>query len=122
MAENKQYLSRVLEKGTLLINEDVLEAIVMNAVKEIEGVAGLSSRPAMDIIEVVGKKNIGKVLKISIDQDEALSVLCNINIYYGYDIMTIAKAAQEAIITALTATANAVVSKVNINICGIVRK
>ena len=122
MAENKQYLSQKLDKGTLLINEDVLETIVVNAVSELEGIAGLSSRPAMDIIEVIGTKNIGKSLKITVNRDNELKVLCNVNIYYGQNIMETAKAAQVAIANALESAANAVVATVNVNVCGIVRK
>jgi uncharacterized alkaline shock family protein YloU len=122
MAENKQYLSRDLEKGTLLINEDVLDTIIINAVKEVDGVAGLASRPALDIIELIGKKNIGKALKTTVSQDDEVSVTCNINIYYGHDVFAVAKNAQEAIECALVSAANVVVSMVNVNVCGIIRK
>ena len=122
MAENKQYLSQTLENGTLLISEDVLETIVINAVKEVDGVANLSSRPAMDIIEAIGKKAIGKALKISIDQNNELHVNCNINVIYGQKVVEIAQAVQSAIVGALESSANAVVANVNVNVCGIVRQ
>ena len=82
MADNKLYLNQKLENGTLLISEDVLEAIVINAVNEVEGVAGLSNRPAMDIAEIIGKKNIGKSLRITVGQENELHVNCNINIFF----------------------------------------
>jgi len=122
MAENKQYLSRVLSKGTLLINEDVLESIVINAVKEVEGVAGLSFRPALDVIDMIGKKSIGKALKIIIDYDNSLKVICNINIYEGHKVVETATAAQSVIAAALESAVNATVSEVDVNVCGIVRK
>ena len=122
MAENRQYLCHDMENGTLLINEDVLETIVMNAVKEVEGVAGFSSIPALDIIEVIGKKNIGKALKISIDQDNKLNVICNITILYGHNILDTASNAQKAIFSALASAVNANVNEVNVNVCGIIRK
>lgn len=122
MADNKQYLTQTLDKGTLLINEEVLETIVINAVKEVEGVAGLSSRPAMDIIDVIGKKNIGKSLKISVNNENKLEVSCNINILFGQNVIDIAKAVQTAITGALESSTNATVSVVNVNVCGIVRQ
>lgn len=122
MAENKQYLSHDLEKGTLLINEDVLETIVMNAVKEVDGVAGFSSRPALDIIEVIGKKNIGKALKIRIDPNNGLKVICNITILYGQNVLDTANTVQKSIVSALESAVNASVTEVSVNICGIVRK
>ena len=122
MSENKQYLAQKLEKGTLLINESVLETIITDAVNEVEGVAGLSSKPGMDIIEVIGKKNIGRALKISISQNNEVRVICNINVFYGQNVVEIAKTVQMAIKNALESSANAVVAGINVNVCGIVRK
>ena len=122
MAENKVYFSKSFEKGTLLINEDVLETIVINAVKDVEGVVGLSTRPAMDIIDIVGKKYIGKSLKITISDDDQLQVFCNINVLYGKNVVEVAKAVQNAISNALESSANATVTAVNVNVCGIVRQ
>ena len=122
MADNKQYLNQKLEKGTLLISEDVLETIVINALNEVESVAGLSNRPALDIVEVIGKKNIGKSLKITIGRENELRVDCNINIFYGQNILDAANAAQTAITVALESAAKATVSAVNVSVCGIIRK
>lgn len=122
MADNKQYLCREMENGKLLINEHVLETIVMNAVKEVEGVAGFSTRPALDVIEVIGKKNIGKAIKITVDQDNALKVICNITILYGQHVLDTANAAQRAVFVALESAVNASIIEVNVNICGIIRK
>ena len=122
MAENKQYLTRDLEKGTLLVGEDVLETIVVNTLKEIEGVAGLSSRPALDVIEVIGKKNIGKALKIKIDPELGLKVSCNITIFYGCNVVETANAAQAAVCASLEAATNTKVAEINVNVCGVVRK
>ena len=122
MAEKKQYLTLRLDKGSLLINEDVLETIVVNAVNDIEGVAGFTTRPALDVIEAIGKKNIGKTLVTTIDEDDQLHINCNIKILYGYNVIEVANAIQCAIKTALESSANATVASVNVNICGIVRK
>ena len=122
MAEKKQYLNLQLDKGTLLVNEDVLETIVTNAVNDVEGVAGFSSRPAIDMIEIVGKKNIGKPLIIGINEDNQLQVNCNINILYGQNVIDIAKEVQNAIKNALESSANATVTSVNVNVCGIIHK
>ena len=121
MADNKQYLSQKLDKGTLLINEDVLATIVINAIKDVEGVAGLSTKPAMDIVEMIGKKNIGKSLKISVVPDNELHIDCNINIYYGQNVVETAKTVQAVITNALESSANASVAVVNVHVCGIVR-
>ena len=122
MAEKKQYLSLQLDKGSLLINEDVLETIIINAVNDVEGVAGFATRPAIDMFEVIGKKNIGKALIITIDEESQLHINCNINILYGHKIIDIANTVQNAIKNALESSANATVVSVNVNLCGIIRE
>ena len=74
MAENKQYIAQEQELGTVLISEDVIATIITNAVSEVEGIVGLSTKPGADIADVIGKKNWGKGIKITIDQDNAISV------------------------------------------------
>ena len=60
MAENKQYITQAQENGSVMISEDVIVSIVDRAVAEVEGIAGLSSKPGADIVDMIGKKNWGK--------------------------------------------------------------
>ena len=55
MAENKQYITQAQENGTIMISEDVIVSIVNLAVAEVEGVAGLSTKPGADIVDMIGK-------------------------------------------------------------------
>ena len=80
MAENKQYVTQMQENGSVLISEDVIMTIVAHAIEEVEGIVGLNSKPGADIIELIGKKNWGKGLKITIAEDDALTVDCNITV------------------------------------------
>ena len=77
MAENKQYITQIQENGTVMISEDVIVSIVTLAVTEVEGVAGLSSKPGADIVEMIGKKNWGKGLKVIIN-DEGQAIVTRI--------------------------------------------
>lgn len=121
MAENKQYITQAQENGTIMISEDVIVSIVNLAVAEVEGVAGLSTKPGADIVDMIGKKNWGKGLKVVINDDETICVDCNININYGQSVVDVAKAAQEAIISALESMTGIKTSAVNVNVCGIVK-
>ena len=56
MAENKQYVTQNRENGTVQISQDVIATIASHALKEVEGVAGLSFKPGTDIVEIIGKK------------------------------------------------------------------
>ena len=122
MAENKQYITQVQDNGTVLISEDVIATIVTHAVEEVEGVVGLNVKPGADIIDMIGKKGWGKGLKITIGEEDALDVDCNINIAYGHSVVTVAKAVQDAVVVALESMAGVKIAAVNVNVCGIVRQ
>ncbi len=122
MAETKQYITQKQDNGSVLISEDVIATIVANAVNEVEGTVGLSVKPGADIADMIGKKNWGKGMKITIEQDDTLYIDCNINVGYGQSVMVVAKAVQEAITAALESTAGVKVSAVNVNVCGIIRQ
>ena len=121
MAENKQYITQVQDNGTVLISEDVIVTIIAHAVEEVEGVVGLNVKPGADIVELIGKKNWGKGLKITIGEENALTVDCNINVTYGHSVVSVAGAVQTAVANALESMAGVKIAAVNVNVCGIVR-
>ena len=121
MAENKQYVTQAQDNGAVMISEDVIATIVAHAVEEVEGIVGLNVKPGADIIEMIGKKNWGKGLKVIINDDETIDVECNINVAYGQSVVDVATAAQAAIISALDSMTGIKTNAVNVNVCGIVR-
>ena len=118
MAENKQYVTQMQDNGAVLISEDVITTIVAHAIEEVEGVVGLNAKPGADIVELIGKKNWGKGLKITISEDDSLIVDCNIT----QSVVSVAGAVQEAVTNALESMAGVKISAVNVNVCGIVRQ
>ena len=122
MAENKQYITQVQENGSVMIFEDVITTIVIHAVEEVEGVVGLNAKPGADIIEMIGKKGWGKGLKVSIGEEDALTIDCNINVAYGQSVISVANAVQESVTNALESMAGVKIAAVNVNVCGIVRQ
>lgn len=121
MAENKQYVTQTHENGTVMISEDVIAAIVAHTVNEVEGVSSLAGKPGADIAEIIGKKNWGKGMKITIGPEDELYIDCNITVGYGQSVVAVAKAVQENVTNALESMAGVTVASVNVNICGIVR-
>lgn len=122
MAEIKQYVTQPRENGNVMISEDVIATIVAQSIKDVEGVAGLSTKPGSDVMDMIGKKNWGKGMKIVIGEQDELYIDCNVNIYFGQSIVTVAQAVQEVVSNALQSTANLTVATVNVNVCGIVRE
>ena len=96
-------------------------AIVAHAVSDVEGVAGIVSKPGADIADLISK-NWGKGVKIYIAEDNSLTVDCNISICYGQSVVETAQAAQAAIVSAVESMTGVKVHEVNISVCGIVRK
>lgn len=113
MAETKQYLNRPSEKDGIMISEDVIATIVTYAVSEVEGVAGLTGATL---------KNRGKSIRISISQDDSLSIECNIIVYYGQSVFEAAKAVQAAIDNAVQAMTGVTAEAIHVNVTGIIRK
>ena len=121
MAENKQYIEKVQDDGTVLISEDVVSNIVAQAMKDVEGVVALSQKAGVEIVDLISKKNWGKSIKIEISDDNKVSISCGILIGYGQSVVTVAQAVQSAVSAALESTTGVKVSGVNVNVCGIVR-
>ena len=122
MADNKQYITRIQDNGSIMISEDVIITIVNQAPRDVEGVVGLSVKPGADIAEMIGKKAWGKGMKISINEENDVAVDCNIIIAYGHSVVTVAQAVQEAVTSALESMTGTKVTAVNVNVCGIVRQ
>ncbi len=121
MAESKQYITQNLDNGSVMISEDVIATIIAQAVKEVEGVVSLNVRPGADIAEIIGKKAWGKGIRIVIDEDNSLSIDCDILVGYGQSVITIANAVQESITSHLESMTSVKVNVVNVNVCGITR-
>jgi uncharacterized alkaline shock family protein YloU len=105
-----------------MISEAVISTIVFQSLNDIEGYVGLSAKPGSDIVELVGKKNWGKGIKVTISESDELSIECNVIISYGHSVVTVATAIQEAIVAALQSMTGVTVVSVNVNVCGIVRQ
>lgn len=122
MADNKQYITRVQKDGAILISEDVIGTIVAQALKEVEGVIGLNNKLTPEIADFIGAGNWAKGVRIKVDEHNDVSIDCNIIVAYGSCIVNVAKAAQEAIASAVDAFSGVKVTAVNVNVCGVVRK
>lgn len=112
MADNKQYISQSQENGTVHISEDVIATIVSNAMKDVEGVAGLAATP---------KRTWRKGTKISISQDDQLTIECYVIVYFGQSVYNVAKAVQVAVRDAVHETTGIQPKAVNVNISGIIK-
>ena len=111
MADNK-YITQDQENGAVLISEEVLVNIISLAVAEVEG-AELSGKPGI---------NWGKGIKLTIDDDNFVTVKCYINVDFNQSVVTVASNVQENVALALESMAGVAVRGVNVSVVGVSRK
>lgn len=122
MADNKQYIDLMQENGSVMISVDVISTIVCRAVTEVEGVVGFSSKPGVDIVDVLSKKNAFKGVHIDIGEANELTIECNVVLSYGQSVVGVATAIQEAVSAAVESMTGVKVAEVNVSVCGIARQ
>ncbi len=118
MAEKRDYLVQSLDNGNIMISEEVIASIAALAVREVEGVYGLSVSSTLDLKNIIGKKNLRKGIRVTID-NENVDIACNLVVKYGENVMEIAKAVQDAISSEVASMTGVEPKKVNINVCGV---
>ena len=118
MAETN-YISKETAGGSVHISEDVLSTIVSQAVAEVEGTQGLATSLGSEIAERLGKKNVARGAKVSIEGDE-ITVDVFILVKYGTAIQDIAVNVQAAVASGVEAITGISVKSVNVTVCGIV--
>ncbi len=119
MTESKNYVNHQEEQGVIHISEEVLAAIASAAAQEVEGVSGLASHFSNDIAERLGKKNLGKGVRVAVQEDKT-NISLAILMTYGCKINEVGQAVQEAVSTAIESMAGLTVGTVNVNVAGMV--
>ncbi|HHY73885.1 MAG TPA: Asp23/Gls24 family envelope stress response protein [Bacillus bacterium] len=108
-------ITRILEKGTLSISEDVFAIISSIVIDEMEGIHGTVSDFKDDFIRVVNKK--GNQRGISIDQDEGeLLITIKVSVYLNEDICGLCTELQKTIIEEIKIMTGIEVTNVNVMI------
>ena len=122
MAERKQYVAHAKDNGSILISEDVIGAIAIQSLVDIEGCAGINGRSNLDTIEFIGKKKWGKGVKVTISEKNRVSVVCNVIVVYGTNVVEVASEIQKTVKRAIRSTTGISAIRVHVNVCGIIRK
>ena len=122
MADNKEYMVLPEENGTIHIAEDVIAAIAVDAVREVEGVSGMMTSLGGSVTDLVtNKKNAQKGVKsVKIDmEDDRLSLDLYLTVAYGNPILEVAENAQKAVKSAIEAMTGCTVGTVNVHVGGV---
>ena len=122
MADSKEYMTLPEENGGIHISEEVLAAIAVGAVREVEGVSGMMTNLGGSVSDLLNnKKNAQKGVKsVKIDMSgAALKLDLYLTVQYGNAIPEVAENAQKAVIAAVEAMTGCTVDAVNIHVGGI---
>lgn len=122
MAENKDYMTLAEENGSIHIAEEVIAAIAVGAVREVEGVSGMMTNLGGSVTDLVNnKKNAQKGTKaVKIEMSgAALQLDLYLTVQYGYAIPEVAENAQKAVASAIEAMTGCHVDAINIHVGGI---
>ena len=100
MAENREYLTRAEENGSINIAEDVVAAIAADAIGEIEGVGSMCQNMTEQITEqFTGKKGLRGVRAEVKDGEIIVDVYLMVR--YGYVIPETARKVQDSVSAAV---------------------
>ena len=122
MADSKEYMTLPEENGSINISEEVIAAIAVGAVREVEGVSGMMTSMGNSVTDLVNnRKNAQKGAKgVKIDMTgTALALDLYLTVQYGHAIPEVAENAQKAVASAVEAMTGCPVGAVNIHVGGV---
>ena len=122
MGESKEYMTQPEENGSINISEEVIAAIAVGAVREVEGVTGMMTNLGGTVADLVNnKKNAQKGARgVKIDMTgTALALDLYLTVRYGTAIHEVAENAQKAVLSAVEAMTGCPVGAVNIHVGGV---
>ncbi|WP_027719273.1 Asp23/Gls24 family envelope stress response protein [Desulfovirgula thermocuniculi] len=104
--------------GSIRIADEVVRVIAGLAATEVPGVAGMSGGVVGGIVEMLGRKNLSKGVKVEVGEKEAAVDLFVI-VDYGTRIPDVALQIQENVKKAVEAMTGLSVVEVNVNVQGV---
>ena len=116
MADN--YITCHEENGSINISEDVISSVVRASIAEVEGVAGLSNTAGAELAEFIGIKSLNRGVKVQFE-NEKIVVDAILTVAYGANIVAVAKAVQEKVISVVQFTTGMEKPEVNVHVAGI---
>lgn len=104
--------------GEVQIADEVVAVIAGLAATEVKGVAATSGNVTNEIAGMLGKKNLSKGVKVTVNED-TVTVDMALTLEYGYGIREIAGKVQEKVKNAIENMTGLTVRDVNIRIAGV---
>lgn len=104
--------------GEVQIADDVVAIIAGLAATDVEGVSALVGNVTNEIISKLGKKNLGKGIKVEVT-NSTVTVDMALILEYGYSIPKTSEQVQEKVKSAIENMTGLTVEEVNVRISGV---
>ena len=115
MAENKEYIAKSDNDGSVTISVEVVASIAGIAAMEIEGIASLG---VANMTDFLSKKSATKGVKISFGEN-SVGVNITVTVKKGAVIPSVASSVQSNIITSIESMTGIKVEYVNVKVAGV---
>ena len=115
MSDLKEYVTQIQDQSNVHISEDAIFTVVAMAAVEVEGVAGLTHLGS-DV--AAAKKNLSKAVRLR-NVEDGVTVDVSIQVKFGTNIQTVAKAVQESVLANVTDVIGLTPTAVNVYVSGI---
>lgn len=109
------------EMGAIRIADEVVSTIAGLAATDIEGVAAMSGGWGTDLVEKLGRKNLGKGIKVEVNNDET-RIDIYIVVQFGYPIPEVAENVQKEVKQAVETMTGLKVTAVNVQVVAVQTK
>jgi uncharacterized alkaline shock family protein YloU len=107
--------------GVVRIADEVVSTVAGLAIAEVDGVVNTSGSWSTDLVEKLGRKNVGKGIKVEVNGEET-----NIDIFivveFGYPIPQVAENVQREVKTAVETMTGLTVTAINVNVVSVSMK
>ena len=104
--------------GTVTFANEVIATIAGLASVDIPGVAGMSGGFIDGFVELLGRKNLSKGIKVEVGKEE-VAIDAAIVVDYGQEIPVVARALRESVTTAIESMTGLRVVEVNVRVQGL---
>ena len=104
--------------GAVRISDEVVTTVAGLAAMEVEGVASMSGSWGTELVEKLGKKNLGKGIKVEVTEQQT-KIDIYVIIEYGYPIPKVADSIQKEVKAAVQTMTGLDVIEVNVHVVGV---
>jgi len=119
MENNKPEIPNDL--GVIRIADEVVSTVAGLAAVEVEGVASMSGGWGTDLVEKLGKRNLGKGIKVDATGEKTIIDIF-IVIEFGYAIPKVAENVQKEVKVAVESMTGLTVAAVNVHVVSVMTK